>query len=705
MLRFYALLFASLTVATNIKAQWTPVTSLYGSNATDIISNGADLVITLYDDASPGPYYYSTDSGLNWTFYYNSATMVPYLWDGNRIYSDSAGNVLIDYNFTGQGNLKSTYFASHGLMPYYYAYSNGRFFAYVPNDSTTHLYYSDDTLATWNLVTQIWDATVRMPGNMVASGNGWVYAANDSTIFRSLDNGNTWDSLAVLAVMGSLVARDSTMAFMQGPSFLDYSEDGGNHFKYVDLPNNIIWSNNVTIGDSGIYVAYLYGLCSVNTHTQALTTIDISQLPDSNIYSICYYKGSILIATMAGVYQYNEITKFFAPFDISLNEFPCGNISLSNQCILTTTNNGLGTYYLGVKNVFEYSPDRGFTFKNIFINNANIYCPMLIDTQAYFFSSKDVYNDTDYIQPYEWLYKIVNNQPVTVYTDTIIKMPQAMFQAGASLFLYDAGKKSVLISKDTGQTWQQTDTLSREQAWAVFADSVYIASGQQILAYDSNGKRAYAINIPWLNINISGIRSLLVNDTSFIFDSYAAIYQVPKSNTSTYTTLGTISGNFDTTYITQITTANGYLIACTGAGVFVKAPDSTNWQLFEQGLKGCPLNYVYVGDSLLYGTLPWLWARKLSDLGNNTTTNVSQVNPLQLSIYPNPTSSEINISTAGNNNGAIGVYDSRGRLVLRSITGNSIASLNVSKFEDGSYFVVMYNHNAVVGTGKFVVQK
>jgi len=685
-------------------AQWQAVKSLKGTASPIVLSNGSDIIVS-NNGFYPMPYYYSTDNGNTWAFQYDSYQSIPYIWNGDVIVADSAGNVLIKHGFNAPAGLLSSYFMNQGLVPHYLGYSNGRFFAWVPNDSTARIYYSDDTCVTWNLVTQIWSANEFEAGSFVQASNGLVYAANDSTIFRSFDNGNTWDSIPWKYVTGWMVARDSVVAFINDHNYpVSFSTDAGTTWHSTDSA----FTNNLTcplaIGDSGIYAAYVlprYGLYCINIQTGNVTDIDLSAMGDPDISTITYNQGKILIgSSLSGLYEYTESTKTLQAFSNPLNELAVWNFNVSNKQILLNTVSDDAVENLGARNELIYSADNSATFNVIFTNYSYIYCPLLVDTQALFFGSRYLANDSDYYESHLWLYKMTAGQPAAIYTDTDFTGPEWMFWAGTKLFVYDWIKAMVFVSADTGVTWFEADTLSRAETYAQYNDSAYFVSSGLITVYDNNGNRAYVLRVPQL---VSDYGALLVNDSSLIFCSGPSVFQVMR-NTGAVNTLAT-SLDLNNGTVDAMVTSHGYLIASTSnGGVYELAPGATQWLAFNQGLDGCSIGAMYIGDSVIYATLQsaWLWARNLSDLQD--VTGVEKPASNSIAVYPNPSSTMVRVNTGSLETGTIAVYDITGKLIMREALINAVATIDVTDFAEGVYFVRAFDADKNV-TGKFVVSK
>lgn len=104
--------------------------------------------------------------------------------------------------------------------------------------------------------------------------------------------------------------------------------------------------------------------------------------------------------------------------------------------------------------------------------------------------------------------------------------------------------------------------------------------------------------------------------------------------------------------------------------------------------------------------------------GNNVVTGASYLTSLQsvgvaensvmkseVNIFPNPASNKINI-TGVSSESILLIFDVNGKLVENSRLKKSNTSLNVSNYENGTYFyqIVALNGNTI-GKGKFVVAK
>lgn len=96
--------------------------------------------------------------------------------------------------------------------------------------------------------------------------------------------------------------------------------------------------------------------------------------------------------------------------------------------------------------------------------------------------------------------------------------------------------------------------------------------------------------------------------------------------------------------------------------------------------------------------------------GNNTITqgfhqtnwNILKVNDCatyyEASIYPNPSSEEINIKTNDFNNTSYTLYDLNGKVVLQNILNQNISTIKVNHLAPGKYILSLRKDNQLLKT-------
>lgn len=107
-------------------------------------------------------------------------------------------------------------------------------------------------------------------------------------------------------------------------------------------------------------------------------------------------------------------------------------------------------------------------------------------------------------------------------------------------------------------------------------------------------------------------------------------------------------------------------------------------------------------DQTVFSTGPNWTSFVTAEFSSNGILGVENQNLENISLYPNPASSVINLKNAGNSD--IKVYDVLGKLVLSATDISMDQEINVSKFETGTYFIKIMKENNVT-TKRFVVTK
>ena len=171
-----------------------------------------------------------------------------------------------------------------------------------------------------------------------------------------------------------------------------------------------------------------------------------------------------------------------------------------------------------------------------------------------------------------------------------------------------------------------------------------------------------------------------------------------------YTATGLVSGSVSGATIT------GGL--ANGAAFNVDVDDLTaSWLTTEIGSSSGDVRVVCigVGDSVL--TAPFSSEAPLDAIDNIeyvTWTDASGINDLNLSeisAYPNPASTHVNISLGNNEIDFINVLDITGKIVDRIQVSNAVEVVSLADYQNGIYFYQIENNGEILITEKIVVSK
>ncbi len=85
---------------------------------------------------------------------------------------------------------------------------------------------------------------------------------------------------------------------------------------------------------------------------------------------------------------------------------------------------------------------------------------------------------------------------------------------------------------------------------------------------------------------------------------------------------------------------------------------------------------------------------------------VEEGRPVKLKIYPNPTSSEINIDGYVNGMSTIEVYNIYGKLIKSiNVSINGRYTMNLTDLRSGNYIMKIINNNEVIATKRLILSK
>lgn len=149
---------------------------------------------------------------------------------------------------------------------------------------------------------------------------------------------------------------------------------------------------------------------------------------------------------------------------------------------------------------------------------------------------------------------------------------------------------------------------------------------------------------------------------------------------------------------------NGRLYVATDIGVFGSANGGTSWEAISSGMPN-----VVVTDMHIHEPSGYLYAATYGrsiykiDLSQIVLGTDSELLNAELTIFPNPASDVVTISTSKNLEGQISIYNELGRLVLSEEISGTQKTLSVSNLPTGLYFVSVSSENRKI-TKKLIIK-
>jgi len=134
-------------------------------------------------------------------------------------------------------------------------------------------------------------------------------------------------------------------------------------------------------------------------------------------------------------------------------------------------------------------------------------------------------------------------------------------------------------------------------------------------------------------------------------------------------------------------------------GVFLSINNGQNWTAVNQGLSDtCMLSLCIMGNTIFAGTGTGVFKRPLSEM-----TGISEIiSENNISVYPNPSSTTLTISTPFQSaNAELSIMNIQGHILLKQALTQGKAVVDVSGFAKGMYFVKV-NGDRRVEINKFI---
>ncbi len=244
----------------------------------------------------------------------------------------------------------------------------------------------------------------------------------------------------------------------------------------------------------------------------------------------------------------------------------------------------------------------------------------------------------------------------------------------------------LLFALVTNSAFAQADLqLFRYIANVSRGEALHLMTNTDTIYVNPNTANPVQYAFAWLVVN-HGPTHFVASDSIYVLKRFEGVYQWTYGKTSDSIIFGidTIKGGFDTTSATGL-----YSNECDSTwakhagGTILTDPNLSNNHY---------CNNLYVKKFKL----------AVSELPNNT--------PSSLNIYPNPASSNVNLSYdfTGASKATLSILDVVGRKVyeeeITDLSGKKTMTVNVSKFTPGIYMATLVVDDVRI-VGKFNVQK
>ncbi len=492
---------------------------------------------------------------------------------------------------------------------------------FIPSSNTIYIstyfdgiYKSLDGGESWNLVSD--NLTQGVYANKILVNNkNYIFAANSHGLFRSTDNGNSWEWLTnydfgttnTLLLLGGDTLNASTQ------NGLYISIDDGNTWNSLTTNLSNVWINTFARNTQHrIFIGSPDG--TIYSSTNEGQSWDSIIICDYSINSISTFNNSVFVATDIGIYrsldgggnwefvnnglpseEYYLIKQNLIGdvFTLSQNGFFRStnygdNWEVINQeanglnVLLIDTNNNLygGSVYWG-RGMYK-STDNGTTWQNKNEGTKNSFITTL--------NKSTVGN----IWAGSWgqgLYYSSNGGSNWQYSNFVNKKVSSVICSGDN-YIFVATSEGFYLSEDSGQNWVEKDSgLSnlRIEAMELFDSCLYVGT------YGSGVYKSYNKGNTWVNINYNlptqTIKAVSKFNDFLLCGTSQGIYRLPDSSNNWENIFSVTSPE---TIFNDEANSNIY-IGTTYDGAYVSTDSGITWNnLVNNGL--------YAGEVRSFGT-------------------------------------------------------------------------------------------------------
>lgn len=707
-LRFLRLLFCFI-YSININAQWQKTNGPGSNMVVDLVEHKGKLFL-----GTEGGVYFSTDSGMTWTYtsqdienprglYYLISTPTNLIAAGlNGIYLSSDEGISWSQHSSGMSAVNEM------------AINNSSIFAGTEFDLVKR---STDGGQTW---VSIGTGTLGSLVGSVCIHNNNVYANSQSSIAKSVDNGNNWQSISPQSVglpqfsaVNSISSVDSLLFVFMSNNGLYVSNNDAQSFTAINtgFPAATTISVEHVISKDQILFAGLMGagmpIYKSLDGGQTWTVSSTGMKYGDGVRRFFIYNDKLFASTGRGLYVSEDngdnwtltisgITNGFVDAIASNSSYLFAGLANRSQggtqSIYRSSDNGEN--WEAINNGFS-----SFNVKTIYADDSVL---IVSGNNSILYRSIDNGNS--------WLnVGLANN--ITSNTIGIVK-------ANNKLFILTENN-GIFYSNDNGLSWLYLSSSSslNPLGYAIGSDgdTVFVAAGN--FTYQSNDMGATWINTGLISASTYGTVFHCNGEYVYMGTRNNGVFRRLKTSTnwldfnnslSQPCWVTAIASRNDSIFIGTDYSSNSY----TGK-VYVITNFGNNWSFFNQGLpvnigiRSLIVNYgnLFVGTGSLYNIDGRsIWKRSLSNANNTSLEKELFIN--SYSIYPNPSNGYVNFR----NNGQIDkiqVFDLSGVLLFENQIDKGIddVKLDLTFLANGLYFTTFQSNQKQFGSHKISIVK
>ncbi len=675
-----------------LSAQWTRTNGLNAGYVVDQILIGDTIV------ANAGELYYSIDRGDHWAMLANSP-----------------GDHSIELRYSeGELLLKS----------------------YSHNYINTSLWRSQDIGQTWTEVKLI-DSMLVYEFYKVGL---FIYISDYYGLYRSSDNGVTWDHL---------VSRPINQLCSDGSRLTALVYDETTQFNQViqSTDGGIVWSNLFSFPENGTelfqhenyFFIFMSDLkyCWYSPDYGATWIKRQMTIPFNNTSGIQWNQGTIMWANYGTLFFSHDLGLTWGFEGINRFEDPIVSVLGIQDTIfignsftgISRKTNSNATWERKNEGLVGANPVR-FTSagNNLYASYATGLSKIKSNGLDWNLETIDIptpsgayIGEKDYLElegrrlvVHGWNILLKKSQS-NGWQKAVIETPDSLFEHFYRLELINGGILSYsytgnhfFVSTNQGDTFHPIFPSTQNapilmNSYFVDAGSVYILDYDNRLFRSNDGGQSWlhVLTVPAQNCPlISNSHQLFIRDSSvFVFPRNPHVRRLLFSPN-----MGAEWQCFDLTEgerpwgvarIWDLKKSGPFLFLVTSAGIFVSKDKGQNWTDWNEGLKGKITTSIgFHGQYIWAGCQGYgVWKRLISELSTISETEDKATNVKALTVYPNPVLDFCTFNLP--EKGVLNIWDVIGQLVSRMDVTEGECTVDLSQWPPGVYRVLLSAENGI----------
>lgn len=504
----------------------------------------------------------------------------------------------------------------------------------APPASVTDPDQTNNSATDQNLRGLLWEPTGVLEGGIIQSllSDGEVVIAGSFSagIFRSLDNGDTWENVLQGCQVESLVRNSSAIfAGTFDCGILRSVDQGKTWTSLKSAPAGSVTAMAAT--DNAIYAGYFNGEVHESSNNGDSWT-PLGAPAKTSIRALIFFSNALLAGTGGeGIFFTDDQGKSWDTINVGLDSGQIHDFLVSGNNLLTGTSAGVYRYDARILAWVRVSSGLE---DPLVISMGQVGNAILAGTGSGVFFSQDLGQKWEPLVSNDRIDKFVlaiAAQGSSVFAGTYgggvfrfldgwnragtglnAQLINSMASRSGQIFAATEGGQ-VFSSDDEGKTW--TDITSNLNVFSVY--SMLVEAGELLVGANSGVYRYIDGQNSWVAANqgISRFQIFSLASRNGVLFAGTASGGIFRSIDGAKTWQG-INKGLTSARINDLITAGQDLLAATDAGIFISKDNGENWSPSSNGIGSLQVNsLIFTGKTVLAGTFNGIY--RSDDLGAN----------------------------------------------------------------------------------------